>query len=81
MCITVNDARNHRPYSVNCEANPSVTLLALLFTLILHTAVFTQGPTWAMARAVTSDWRQIFRTRIFIVPFHDLSIHAYDMSL
>ena len=25
--------------------------------------------------------RQIFRTRFFIVPFHDLSIDAYDIDL
>ena len=30
--------------------------------------------------AASFGWRHVFRTRIFNVPFHDLSIHAYDTS-
>ena len=31
--------------------------------------------------AATFGWRQVFRTRLFIVPFHDLSIRAFDTSV
>ena len=44
--------------------------------LLPRRAISTHGPTWAMAKG----GRQFFRTRIFIVPFHDLSIHAYETS-
>ena len=43
-------------------------------------AVFTHGPTWAMARGGNFWGRQSFQTKNFIAPFHDLSIHAHDTS-